>query len=219
MAHAQKPDFVFRQNGRVHLNRQGRQFSRLLADEVCTSTVVLLNTPSSQVVWRVLATHSTCHFPPSLPLPCVTVCQHISTELLTALPSWRVKSICCWTVQKVLEMVSIDSQTRVSYLADRISLQADWLQLLCNVMPTCKCVWWMCRTQLHGYMGRNHATLRRHLRCMTPTFRPEHGERVASTASYLGSFEFKSGPGDWLSRLRLFVVFCAVFPGCYQESS
>jgi hypothetical protein len=35
MAHAQKPDFVFRRNGRVHLNRQGRQFSRLLAAEVC----------------------------------------------------------------------------------------------------------------------------------------------------------------------------------------
>jgi hypothetical protein len=31
MARAQKPDFVFRRNGRVHLNRWGRQFSRLLA--------------------------------------------------------------------------------------------------------------------------------------------------------------------------------------------
>ena len=31
MAHAQKPDFIFRRNGRVHLNRRGRQFSRLLA--------------------------------------------------------------------------------------------------------------------------------------------------------------------------------------------
>ena len=32
MAHAQKPDLVFRLNGRVHLNRPvwGRQFSRLL---------------------------------------------------------------------------------------------------------------------------------------------------------------------------------------------
>ena len=35
MAHAQKPDLVFRRNGRVHLNRRGRQFSRLLAAEVC----------------------------------------------------------------------------------------------------------------------------------------------------------------------------------------
>ena len=32
MAHAQKPDLVFRRNGRFNLNRQGeRQFSRLLA--------------------------------------------------------------------------------------------------------------------------------------------------------------------------------------------
>jgi len=31
MAHAQKPDFVFRLNGGVHLNRRRRQLSRLLA--------------------------------------------------------------------------------------------------------------------------------------------------------------------------------------------
>jgi hypothetical protein len=78
-AHAQKPDFVFRRNGRVHLNRRGRQFSRLLAAEVCASAVVMLDTPCSEGVWRVLATHSIRQFPPSLPLPCVTVCHHIST--------------------------------------------------------------------------------------------------------------------------------------------
>jgi len=37
MAHAQKPDFVFPRNGHVQLNRWGRQFSRLLAAEVCAS--------------------------------------------------------------------------------------------------------------------------------------------------------------------------------------
>jgi len=58
MAHAQKPDFVFRQNGRVHLNRRGRQFSRLLAAAVCASVVVMLDTPCSAVVWRVLVTPS-----------------------------------------------------------------------------------------------------------------------------------------------------------------
>jgi len=57
MAHAQKPDFVFRRNWRVHLLRRGRQFSRLLAAEVCASAVVMLDTPCSEVVWRVLATH------------------------------------------------------------------------------------------------------------------------------------------------------------------
>jgi len=50
MALAQKPDFVFWRNGRVHLNGGGRQFSRLLAAEVCASGVVMLDTPCSEVV-------------------------------------------------------------------------------------------------------------------------------------------------------------------------
>ena len=72
MAHAQKPDFVFRRNGRVHLSRQGRQLS-LLAAEVCASPVVMLDTTCSEVVWRVLASF------PFTSLPCVSVCHHIST--------------------------------------------------------------------------------------------------------------------------------------------
>ena len=36
----------------------GHQFSRLLAAEVCASAVVMLDTPCSEVVLRVLATHS-----------------------------------------------------------------------------------------------------------------------------------------------------------------
>ena len=82
MAHAQKQFLVFRRNGRVHLNRpRGRRFSRLLAAEVCASAVVMLDTPCSEVVWRLLATQCIRQFPPSLPLPCVAVCHHISTGL------------------------------------------------------------------------------------------------------------------------------------------
>ena len=69
MAHAQKPDFVFRRNGWVRLNRRWLQFSRLLAGEVCASAVVMLDTPCSEVVWRVLATHSIRQF--ARHLPCV----------------------------------------------------------------------------------------------------------------------------------------------------
>jgi hypothetical protein len=39
------------------------QFSRLLAAEVCASAVVMLGTPCSEVVWRLLATHSIRQFP------------------------------------------------------------------------------------------------------------------------------------------------------------
>ena len=47
MAHAQKPDFVFR-----HLNRRGRQFSRLLAAELCAPALGTLDTPRSELVWE-----------------------------------------------------------------------------------------------------------------------------------------------------------------------
>jgi hypothetical protein len=84
MAHAQKQDFVFQRNGRVHLNRRGvggRQFSRVLAAELYASAVVMLDTPFSEVTWSVLATHSIRQFPLHFSLPCVTVCHHISTGL------------------------------------------------------------------------------------------------------------------------------------------
>jgi hypothetical protein len=45
----------------------GRQFSRLLAAEVCASAVVILDTTCSKIVWRVLATHCIRQFPTSLP--------------------------------------------------------------------------------------------------------------------------------------------------------
>jgi len=82
MAHAQKPDFVFRRNRRIHLNRRGRQFSRLLAAEACVSAVVMLDTPCSEEVWRVLATHAIRHFPlhfPSRASPCAITFQLDST--------------------------------------------------------------------------------------------------------------------------------------------
>jgi len=86
MAHTQKPDFVFRRNGRVNLNRRGRQFIRLLAAEVCASAVVMvvmLDTPFPEVVWRVLATHSIrqflLHFP-SRPSPCAITLQLLVTR-------------------------------------------------------------------------------------------------------------------------------------------
>jgi hypothetical protein len=89
MAHAQKPDFVFRRNGRVHLNRRGRQFSRRLVAEVCASAVVIivmLDTPCSEVVWRVLATYSIRQFPlhfPSRASPCAITFQLGSKQFIS----------------------------------------------------------------------------------------------------------------------------------------
>jgi hypothetical protein len=66
---------------------QGRQFSRLLEAEVGASAVVMiimLDTPCSEVVWRVLATHSIRQFPVhfhSRASPCAITFQLKSTFL------------------------------------------------------------------------------------------------------------------------------------------
>ena len=76
MVHAQKPDFVFRRNGRVHLNRRGRQFSQ---------GVRISGSNAGYTMFRgsVKGTGYPLHSPVShsLPLPCVTVCHHISNGL------------------------------------------------------------------------------------------------------------------------------------------
>jgi len=81
MAHTQKPDFVFRRNGRVHFNRRGRQFSRLL----CSRGVRISSSNAGYTMFpgSVKGIGYSLHSPvsPSLPLPCVTVCLHISAGL------------------------------------------------------------------------------------------------------------------------------------------
>ena len=114
MAHAQKPDLVFQRNGRVHLNQRGCQFSRILAAEVCASAVVMLDTPCSEVVWRVMATHYIRQFPhhfPSLASPCVP--SYFNWLLAGA-------GLCSWTVS-VLNIASFC----LLYLCERLYLIID----------------------------------------------------------------------------------------------
>jgi hypothetical protein len=92
MAHAQKPDFVFPWNRRVHLNRWGCQFSQLLAAEVCASAVVLMDTPQSEVAWEYwLPTPFHSPVSPSLPLPCATRFRTSSTTAFTAWASYNMQ--------------------------------------------------------------------------------------------------------------------------------
>ena len=61
----------------------GRQFSRLPAAEVCASAVEMLDTPCSEVVWRVLATHCIRQFPVHFPYrasPCAIAFQLVTTS-------------------------------------------------------------------------------------------------------------------------------------------
>ena len=116
VAPAQKPDFVFRRNGWVHLNRRGRQFSRLLAAEVCASALVMLDTPCSEVVWRVLATHSIRQFPlhfPSRVSSCANTFQLQSTSNLE-LQRFTTLTI-LWTLFYLTTVTSHFPSTRLTY--------------------------------------------------------------------------------------------------------
>ena len=89
MANARKPDFVFRRNGRVHLNRPAGGVSSVdcWPAEVCA----ISGSNAGYTVFRgsVKGNGYPSHSPvsPSLPLPRVTVCHHISTAIY--LPAFR----------------------------------------------------------------------------------------------------------------------------------
>ena len=91
MAHKKNIHFVFVAKWTSPFKSAGgRQFSRLLAAEVCASAVVMPDTVCSEVVWRVLATHCSQQFPfhfPSRASPCAITFQLDSTwiQMHTAL--------------------------------------------------------------------------------------------------------------------------------------
>jgi len=103
MPHVQKPDFVFRQNGRVHLNLpEGASVQSTTGSR----GVRISGSNAGYTMFRgsVEGTGYPLHSPvsPSLPLPCVTVCHHISTGLhLLQIPwllllGWRVSQLHGW---------------------------------------------------------------------------------------------------------------------------
>jgi len=121
-AHVQKLHFIFRRNGRVDLNRRGRQFSRLLAAEVCASAVIMMDAPGSEVVKRGRMTRRmpypcrshgipmpfprhavplihTCH---AAPLPCsdnavsFVKVRVVAGNIGTASPTDRIFVVCCY---------------------------------------------------------------------------------------------------------------------------
>jgi hypothetical protein len=81
MAHAQKPDFVFRLNGRVHLNRLGAS----VRSTAGSRGVRISGSNTGYTMFRdsVKSTGYTLHSPVSLSLtlPCVTVCHLFSNAL------------------------------------------------------------------------------------------------------------------------------------------
>ena len=108
MTHAQKPDFVFRRNGRVHLNRRRvRQFSSTAGSR----GVRISGSNAGYTVFRggVKGTGYPFHSPfsPSIPLSCFTLCYHISTGPYRPYKKCRIRSMPLFQYAPVPKIVTI----------------------------------------------------------------------------------------------------------------
>jgi len=81
MARAQKPEFIFRRNGRVHLNRRGASVQSTTGSRGVRISDI--NAGYTKFRCSLKSTGYPLHSPvsPSLPFPCIIVCYHISTGL------------------------------------------------------------------------------------------------------------------------------------------
>jgi len=143
MAHAQKPDFVFRRNGRVHLNRRGTSVQSTTGSRgVCISGS---NAGYTMFRSNVKSIGYPLHSPvyPSLPLPSVTVCHHISTELYRHLSQYSVVSdgmvkylLVRWH-KRVYIYIYIYTECSFFYLTDerRPDPFSNFLLLISNFRP------------------------------------------------------------------------------------
>jgi len=79
MAHAQKPDFVFRRNGRLQFKSAGAS----VRSTAGSRRVLISGSNAGYTVFRGSVKGTGYPLPspvsPSIPLPCVAVCHHIST--------------------------------------------------------------------------------------------------------------------------------------------
>jgi len=115
----------------------GRQFSRLLAAEVCASAVVTLDTPCSEVVWRVLAAHCIRQFPFHFPChasACAITFQPDSTATVV-LPPRKISPLCTrkeigWTADTVRKtkvfVTSHEFSTHCQVVQQQRRHYSDW---------------------------------------------------------------------------------------------
>ena len=127
MSHAQNPDFVFRRKGRVHLNRG---WGSSVQSTSGSRGVLISGSNVGYTMFRgsVKSTGYSLHSPffPSLVLPCVSVCHHVSTGLYPSVrfgvsTGYRCRRLPDGQVVAVFQTdnrpvrFTIESQTRTPY--------------------------------------------------------------------------------------------------------
>ena len=124
MAHAQKSDFVFRRNGRVHLNRRWASVQSTAGSR----GVRISGSNAGYTMFRGSVKSTGCPLlspvSPSLPLPCVTVCHHISTGVYLS-----------------TRLYDVTSQSTVT-LCDNGAIRVNISSQIQNLYKTLKNIFW-----------------------------------------------------------------------------
>jgi len=126
MAHAQKPDFVFRRNGRVHLNQLGTSVQSTTGSRgVCIGGN---NAGYTMFRGSVKSTGYPLHLPvsPSLPLPCINMCHHISngvsSKRATTCIQYSARDYCqYWIQNKSFSYVTLLFNLKISFYTKTIT--------------------------------------------------------------------------------------------------
>ena len=118
MTHAQKPYFDFRRNGRIHLNRHGASVQSTTGSR----GVRISGSNAGYTMFRGsmkgtgYPLHSTVS--PSPPLPCVTVCHHISNGLYTPKSAEKQLLAVGWMSHVRFAALCVACTTPPSYAVD-----------------------------------------------------------------------------------------------------
>ena len=160
MAHGQKPDFVFRWNGRVHFNRRnggrGRQFSRLMRSR---GVRISGSNAGYTMFWgSVKGTGFPLHSPvsPSFPLPCFTVCHHISNGLYSKDQWWVFPSKKAFRVGSIayqLRKISSPTISRPSRIVDQYGLNIIYSRVTIRTIFISKVHTFLCRGVWNSHLS------------------------------------------------------------------
>ena len=119
-AHAQKPDFVFRRNRQVHLNRPGASVQSTTGSRGVRISVS--NAGYTMFRGSVKSTGYPLHSPvsPSLPVLCVILCHHFSTGVYTYFVTPQNRALRQITQHKIRSKKFSYSETFIIYIFSRL---------------------------------------------------------------------------------------------------
>ena len=135
MAHAQKTDFVFRRNVRVHLNQRWASVQSNTGSRVVRIGGINAGYTMFRGSVKGIGYPHHSPFSSSFPLPCITLCHHISTGVYDSvfLNCWRKTCVPLWRLCRMAIFAGLLSQFYFCTLLGTVSARSLCWTLFQNI--------------------------------------------------------------------------------------